>query len=73
MRKVKKEEFIEFLKSYPDEFYSDYTAIGDPPVTNYHDYIGHGIIARKVHDWMGPNGEIDHDNTCQYYEYFIDG
>lgn len=84
MNKVTKAEFDEFISNYPKRLNSGCTTICEPPFISYRDetietkgdigsadYYFDKEVARISMDWIGPNGEIDIDNTNQYWKYSI--
>ena len=70
-KKVSKEDFVEYLKNYPNRLSITITRISDPPIKHYHDNLFDKEVASIVLDWLGENGEIYRDNTGIYWEYYI--
>lgn len=84
MEKVSKEEFQDFLKSYPNELTRGTTNICEPPFTSYIDkslpsdaevgsstYFFDREVARVEMDWVGPNGELDDIEDGRFWVYKI--
>ena len=75
-RTVTKEEFWEYISTYPNELYFTCITIGDPPVGCYFDHTT-GIkglearIAGYSMGWLGPNGEAE-EYPKQWWRYFLD-
>ena len=84
MKEVSKQEFDEFIDGYPNDLTSGCTTICEPPFRSFRDeslptsgkigdidYYFNKEVARISMDWIGPNGELDKENTKIYWKYYI--
>lgn len=65
---VSKAEFNDFVTAH-QPLKSEFSAICEPPALRY--YNESGTVAVLSKDWMGPNGEIDRENTGKFWSYRI--
>jgi hypothetical protein len=75
-RDVTREEFQEYLKTYPNKLDFSCLTICEPPLGCYYDFTTgkEGFDARVAAycmEWLGPNGEME-EYERQYWTYFIE-
>lgn len=75
-KKVTRDEYVAFLRNYPNQLKFDCTGICEPPMGSYNDFTGgkvwpESIVAKEFRSWLGPNGERDTSSPGKYWEYFI--
>jgi hypothetical protein len=73
---VNREDFVEFVHSYPRVTDYDVTRISDPPIGSYNDFSDgkvwpDSVVAKEVMEYRGPKGEIDETTPGKYWRYFI--
>lgn len=75
--KVTKEQFDAFVEAYPNKLTSDVSMICEPPQRTFYDFSDkksnymNSFVACEVMDWMGPDGEIDTENTGKFWTWAI--
>lgn len=83
-KQVSKEEFDKFLDDYPRQLKSGVTSICEPPIRHYLDeslptagelgsseYFSAKVVASVKMSWLGPDGEVDRENTGEFWTYSI--
>lgn len=76
MKQVSREEYLTFLKNYPNKLDFNCVTIGEPPVGCYHDFSiseddDESEVAREVRNWLTPEGEIATGAPNPYWKYYI--
>lgn len=75
-KQVSREEFLEFVKNYPNKLHFDCAGFYEPLLCSYNDFSNEGfwpgtIVAKEIREFLGPNGEVDESKPGKYWSYFI--
>lgn len=73
---VSREEYLAFIRNYPNKLVFDCTSICEPPLGSYNDFSHNKVwpesmVAKEVRDWIGPNGESDNSKQGKFWSYYI--
>lgn len=76
--KVSKQQFDDFIKTYPRSLRSDVSLICEPPERTFYDFSVEGpdymnAVACEVRDWISPDGEVDSTDHRKFWTYAIQG
>ena len=84
MKQVSKAEFDAFTSGYGKPLRRSVIRICEPAELWVHDdsiqssYAAASIdkevdtrVAKIVYDWLGPNGEVDHEEPGKFYRYYV--
>ena len=75
-KRVTMEEYISFIKAYPNKLEFDCTGICDPPLETYNDFNlapswPDSVVAKCNREFRGPNHEINDEIPGKFWEYYI--
>lgn len=75
-KKVTREEYLKFIKNWPNRLDFDCTGICEPPMGSYNDFSGNlmwpqSIVAKEFREWEGPGGELDYSMPGKFWTYYI--
>lgn len=73
---VSREEYLEFIASWPNKLWFDCTGVCEPPLGSYNDFSGgkvwpDSIVAKEVRCWMSDNGVIDNALPGKFWRYYV--
>jgi hypothetical protein len=73
---VNREEYLEFVRSYPRELDFDVCGISEPPVGSYNDLAidpqwPGSVVAYEKRGWLGSNGEEDFERPGKFWKYYV--
>lgn len=76
MKQVSREEYLTFVKNYPNKLDFNCVTICEPPMGRYHDFsiskdLRESVVAREVRNWLTPSGKVVHESPNPYWEYYI--
>lgn len=75
-KEVSRDEYLAFIRTWPNKLEFDCTGICEPPLGSYNDFSGgkvwpESMVAKEVRDWMGPGGETDNSMPGKFWRYYV--
>jgi hypothetical protein len=75
---VTRDEYLEFIRNYPNKLEFDCIGMCEPPLGSYNDFSDgkvwpESMVAKEVRDWRGQGGEIDNSRPGKFWRYYILG
>ena len=75
-KEVTRDEYLAFIKRWPNKLEFACTGICEPPLGSYNDFSDgkvwpESMVAKEVRDWMGPGGETDGSLPGKFWRYYV--